>query len=405
MRSTSATDTLPINRMIAKQTKVPFQERHTRWRGLIDVASGCYPRFLFGGKTDNILPVFHFHEVQTKTLEPYLAYLAENNYRTVTSDAISEWVQRGTHPGPRTVALSFDDAWTSFWVIAAPLLERYDQQAILFVSPGRIGSEAALRPQTPHEDPQLDRRPPMFCSWPELRALHESGRVDIQAHGYLHAKVASDAHPTGFIAPTLAMHPHEIPLIDTPAGSRLAHRNDLGTPIFPTRSRLSDACRWTCPEATAACQRLVAQSGAAAFFSTPNWQERLMAAYRQAPPGRFETTAERDYAIAADLKQARAILEDQLNKPIRHLCFPWAVAGQAAIRLAADAGYHTAFSDRWRGYRAVRQGDPAHQLMRLKHQYIFCLPGHQRTWFLGKKPVQASGPIAQIQPPLPEEQS
>ena len=34
-------------------------------------------------------------------LEPYLAYLAENGYRTVTSDAIARYVRDGVHPGPK----------------------------------------------------------------------------------------------------------------------------------------------------------------------------------------------------------------------------------------------------------------------------------------------------------------
>ncbi len=42
---------------------IPFQERKTPWRAVLDVASGCYPGFVWGGPPGEVLPVFHFHDV------------------------------------------------------------------------------------------------------------------------------------------------------------------------------------------------------------------------------------------------------------------------------------------------------------------------------------------------------
>ena len=85
--------------------RVPWTERKTRWRGALDLATGAYPLFVFGGPVGRVLPVFHFHEVSAAYLEPYLQYLDENGYRTVTTDAVARWVRGGQHPGPRSVAL------------------------------------------------------------------------------------------------------------------------------------------------------------------------------------------------------------------------------------------------------------------------------------------------------------
>ena len=101
---------------------VPFAERGGALRGLLDLATGCYPAFLFGGSLRGVLPVFHFHEVTRTGLEPRLQHLAENGYRTVTCDEIARLVVNGVDPGPRAVALTFDDAWTSVWTVAGPLL-------------------------------------------------------------------------------------------------------------------------------------------------------------------------------------------------------------------------------------------------------------------------------------------
>ena len=80
---------------------MPFAERGVALRGLLDLATGCYPAFLFGGSLRGVLPVFHFHEVTREGLEPRLQYLAENDYRTVTCDEVARLVVNGVDPGPR----------------------------------------------------------------------------------------------------------------------------------------------------------------------------------------------------------------------------------------------------------------------------------------------------------------
>src|SRR6476660_1727366 len=126
-------------------TAVPFAERGGAVRGLLDLATGCYPAFLFGGPVD-ALPVFHFHDVTRDWLEPRLQYLVDNGYRTVTSDEIARLVIAGVDPGPRAVGLTFDDAWTSVWTVAMPLLRRSGLRAILFGIPGRVKDAATVRP-------------------------------------------------------------------------------------------------------------------------------------------------------------------------------------------------------------------------------------------------------------------
>ena len=94
-------------------------------RGLLNLATGCYPAFLFGGPV-GALPVFHFHDVTRAWLEPRLQYLVDNGYRTVTCDEIARLVIDGMDPGPKRVALTFDDAWASAWTVATPLLRQIE---------------------------------------------------------------------------------------------------------------------------------------------------------------------------------------------------------------------------------------------------------------------------------------
>src|SRR6202790_4457114 len=179
------------------RTGVPFAERGGALRGLLDLATGCYPAFLFGGSLRGVLPVFHFHEVTREWLAPRLQYLAENDYRTVTCDEIARLVVNGVDPGPRAVALTFDDAWASVWTVAAPLLRESRLTAILFAIPARVPEAETVRP--PGSAIGATESGSLFATWPELRALHTSGIVDVQSHTRSHAMIFGDDTLMGFV--------------------------------------------------------------------------------------------------------------------------------------------------------------------------------------------------------------
>jgi hypothetical protein len=336
---------------------------------------------MFGGSLGRWLPVFHFHEATVAGLEPYLLHLAENGYRTVTSEAIAAYVLKGVHPGSNSVALCFDDAWASLWTVAAPLLRKHGLQAITYVSPGRISDVSLVRPtlESPEGAPaDVDSSAIPFTTWAELRALQAGQTIDIQAHTLGHTLIFSDPVIGGFVTPGFVRHPHLYPLLDTGDGERYLTPADLGAPLYTQRSRYSDAVRYDNPAAFQACVKRVREAGGVDYFKRPDWELELrQLAGRET--GRQETTAQRDAAILADLSAARAQLNARLNTDtVRHMCFPWAIASKPGEVAAEKAGYVTAFGDRLFGRRSVRAGDPPYRLMRLKHQHIFRLPGKGR---------------------------
>ncbi len=376
--------------------RLPFQERKTAWRGVLDVATGRYPAFLFGGGFPRrAVPVFHFHESSRAGLEPYFRHVAESGCRTIGADELEAWVLRGVSPGPRALALTFDDAWSSLWFTVGPLLAEYGLRAIAYVSPARVPDvPSSPRPVPPSGEAPLariDREDPMFCTWAELRALEASGRVDIQAHSYRHAQVPSDPAVTGFLEPGARIHPHDVPWVDAPGGPRFLTRGDLGAPLRQTRSRLSDVLAWRAPEAFEACTEAVRAGGGEDFFGRPGWRDVLRRVLAKAPAGRRETPEERMAALREDLGRSRETLSAALGKDIAHMCFPWAVSSRESIEAARAAGFRTACSDRLFGRHLAEAGQPPYQIMRLKHAWLPCLPGPGRRRPWQRLPGAASG--------------
>jgi peptidoglycan/xylan/chitin deacetylase (PgdA/CDA1 family) len=368
-------------------TRAPFSERGGPLRGWLDLVTGRYPGFLFGGPVGRLLPVFHIHEVTVAALEPRLQYLAENGYRTVTADAVARFVCDGVDPGPRAVALCFDDAWASLWVVGAPLLKRYGFTAITFAIPARLAEAASVRPTIETGAAgtgEEDRSETPFVTWPELQALAASGVVDVQSHSWSHSMIFTGGTLTGFVTPSAPAWPRlNWPLVATAdGGARHLTPADLGAPLFPMRSRLADGWRFIeSPAGRERCLAHVAAHGGAAFFARPGWEAELRAVHGP-PEGRLESDAERERAILEELDRSRAELNARLRTTtVRHVCAPWGVGGRMARRAARAAGYETMYADRLFGRRAVAAGDDPYALMRLHERFIHCLPGRGRRLF------------------------
>jgi hypothetical protein len=348
--------------------RVPFAERGGPVRGLLDLATGCYPAFLFGGSVGEQLPVFHLHEVTRAWLEPRLQHLAENGYHTVICDEIARLAIDGVRPGPRAVALTFDDAWESAWTVALPLLKQYGLRATVFAIPARVAEDGAASP---------------FVSWSQLRELQTSGVFDVQSHTRSHAMMFSSADVVDFVTPAFSREP----LLNRPITSlngrvQTIDADRLGTPLHVRRSRMSDAYRFFADEDVAdRCRAHVAQNGGAAFFERPEWRRELQK-IAAASRGRFERDDERAATIARELADGRALLNERLGtRTVKHIALPWGIAGRATREMLAATGHETAFAERpWRK-RSVRAGDDRYQLMRLSGKFLTCLPGRGRQWF------------------------
>jgi hypothetical protein len=372
--------------MFGSEGRVPFGERGGRVRGMLDVVAGRYPSFLFGGAVGDVLPVFHFHQVIPDELEPQLQYLAENGYRTVTSSAVTRLVRDGISPPARAVMLAFDDAWSTLWTVAAPLLRRYEMQAVTYAIPGRIRGAAAVRSTIDDglRDPDtLDNAPDPLATWPELKQLHSEGIIDVQSHTLTHSMMFASPVITGFVSPEFETEsPLDRPRLDRDGVLRFLAPSALGAPLYVRRSRMSDALRFfPDPDQITRCVEHVRTRDGRAFFGQRGWREELRRV-AGAPRGTSENPSARDAAIEEELRGGREQLEAALpNHHVDHICLPWGVAGMITWRLLERCGYRTAFANRFRGRFAVAADDPPYALKRLSNRFISTLPGRGRRFF------------------------
>ena len=91
------------------------------------------------------------------------------------------------------VCISFDDAYFDFHAVVLPLLAKSGLRALLAVSPDLLHERTdvpdAERLAVPAGTAFRHTQKGGFCTWPELRAMSDSGHVAVAAHGYTHVRV------------------------------------------------------------------------------------------------------------------------------------------------------------------------------------------------------------------------
>jgi peptidoglycan/xylan/chitin deacetylase (PgdA/CDA1 family) len=117
------------------------------------------------------VPVFCYHLTEPESLEADLAFLADNGYRTIGSEELTDYLNGARALPDPSVVLTFDDGPRNFFDVAFPLLERYRARAVAFIAPGLHADAAA--------DADLPDRP---MTWQEITAIHASGLVEFQSH-------------------------------------------------------------------------------------------------------------------------------------------------------------------------------------------------------------------------------
>ncbi|EHK6581824.1 polysaccharide deacetylase family protein [Escherichia albertii] len=149
------------------------------------------------------LPVLMYHHVSRcpglvtlspETFHEQMKWLAENNWRTVTSAELEYFYQGGKLPR-KSVMITFDDGYLDNWLQAWPILKEYNLHAHIFLISGLIGEGKVRHTQEKeysHIDCEqliADNRPDeVMLRWSEIRKMHDSGLVEFHVHTHSHKR-------------------------------------------------------------------------------------------------------------------------------------------------------------------------------------------------------------------------
>jgi len=339
------------------------------WEVPQDLLLRRYPPFVTGGDLPRgDIPVFVFHSVEPETFEPKLRHLADNQYQALSAAEYVEVLGGKRRAPERAVVLTFDDGRLSVHTQGLPLLQQYGMKAILFLVPARVGMPGGATEG--------------FMNWDQALELSRSGLFDIESHSLNHARVHTKPRLAGFVTPELRQgyRAMDVPLIRASGTDWFPEGVALGTPFLTFEARTSEALRfYEDPALREACVAEVRAAGGEGFFAQPDWERRLRrAASRVRLTGRLESPLERELAIRRELEESKQAIESRTGRPVRHLCYPWHVAGPTARRLAAELGYETAFCGKVPGVPITRPGGDLRAIARLGEDYVGLLPGRGR---------------------------
>ena len=357
-----------------------------------------YPEFVYKSVKEipkNEIPVFTFHSVEYECFEAQVRYLADNGYRTIGADEYHDILLGKAQPQQKTVVLTFDDGRGSLWSVAYPLLKKYGFNAISFIVPFCIkdvteyfptlddvwNGRASLRDVEAREEREL------LCSWEEIQEMHQNGVVDFQSHSSYHHSIFVTDELVDFINPSLrskVMCGTLNPVVRKNGVDAVMNDLDLGHPIYKWAPALSTDRRYIEDEKVChACTSYVKEHGGSEFFQQVGWRQQLktfMDVYKRehVGSGRFQSQSERESEIYQDLLQSKVMIEEKLNKCLRHFCFPWYAGSGLAVNISRDVGYCSNYWGLFKDRSVNCVGDDPYYLARMNDEYLFSLPGKGR---------------------------
>ena len=339
-----------------------------------------YPDFILSNRISHleIAPVFTFHEVTESTLEPLLIYLSKNDYKTLNADELFERENSSNINHNKEVVLTFDDGHISLYEVAYPLLKKYGFKAVAFIIPGLITEGKS-------DGWQTDKK--YLCSWNEIKIMHESGVIDIQAHSMYHHTIFISPRIIDYVSPDSNfsfLREALFPVLVENDSVRFPDSLPLGTPIYDSDYRYGRKRKYFDSIALRrACQDYVNENGSSSFFENSGWKNQLNSMVRKKfkdllSERRYESQEERKETLAKDLREAKDSIEMKLSgKRIKHLCFPWFTADDATVTASGEVGYNSNF---WGGFipKFAKDRKEPLPIKRYNPIYIWRLPGKNR---------------------------
>lgn len=360
-----------------------------------------YPDFVYS-KNDNFelngIPVFLYHTIDPEVFESHLIYLKENNYKTLDVDEFYKILTgKNEQKSNKVVLLTIDDARSSVWRYAYPLLKKYQIHATIFVIPGVTEESTTYRENLQdvwngktdvkriHEvDPNDDT----LCTWQEIIEMYNSGFVNIESHTLFHREVFMSKKIVDFISPKTSDIPYNF------AGSPYFSKDNVGKkfdisdyyglPLFESSPLMLAGPKLDIsPSFITRCRKIYNKNDNKGN-ENQDWRKEIQAIVNNTNESseyfQLENDSKKD--IVDDLTLAREIIQSKLDKKAgNHLCLPWTIGNNTTIQICKEIGIASCFWGVLEKKKINNPGDDPFYITRLKNDFIFRLPGKGRKSF------------------------
>jgi hypothetical protein len=319
--------------------------RRERLKSLIN---NLFPRRYFRRHvhTTETVPAYFYHQIEAAEFELICQLISHKKFQSIT---FGQLLDRNFDSKKPAVLLTMDDGWSSVWSIAYPLAKKYGIRFTLFLVPEAI--EVSYECRSTLEDGidpkylserDFSNRP--MLTWGEVKAMRDSGYVEIQSHSLNHSVVFTSEVLSQYVTPKGPFPRHDhVPLTLHVGNQDISNWHPpLGTPLYPVAPALVVSQRFIeDSQFRESCIAFVAANGGEKFFLTDDWESRLRTVC--SPEQRtsvWETDTQRRDRFHRDLSNAKIQIEQQLpGTHIRALAPPWGMMHPDLPEVAQQTGH------------------------------------------------------------------
>ncbi|PKL88785.1 MAG: hypothetical protein CVV23_08525 [Ignavibacteriae bacterium HGW-Ignavibacteriae-2] len=253
---------------------------------------------------------------------------------------------------PNSIVITIDDGYLDNWIWAYPSLKKYGLKATIFISPEFVDPRNGLRPNLDDVEPGKKLLKEVedwgYLTWDEMRSMEESGLIDIQSHTMTHTKY--------FISDKLMKFHYKdsdslYVISNLYPEKKPYHINNLdfnklipiGYPIFEEASSVIARKVTINPDFNnEVIDQLKDYQFTNSNFDTAfNLIKGTYLKYRNSENLIIKKESESEYLdrVTYELKESKSIIEKNLNKEVKYLCWPHGDNNEIVQKLALEIGY------------------------------------------------------------------
>jgi len=354
-----------------------------------------YPKFVYSKndiKNLDGIPVFVYHTIDPDLFEAHLKYLKSNKYKTLTIQEFHETITESKNNLiSKSVLLTIDDARSSVWRYAYPLLKKYNMNATVFVIPGVTEEGSSKRINLDGywnskysllEINDEDTDDNTLCNWLEIKEMYDSGHVDIESHTLFHKEVFCSTKVVDYITQDTPFFPYNF--IGSPyflfenIGIPFEVSKFIGLPLFESAPIMFAGPKLNVTsEFIDICKEIYQM----AEKNNGEWKEKTNNFIKEnSSNDRYfiiNQNSEKD--TLEDLRIARREIQNRLGKDAgNHLCLPWTKGNSKTIEVCKELDIKSIFWGVLENKKINKPGEDPYLISRIKNDFILRLPGDGR---------------------------